>query len=220
MKFFERFRKKSQNHLAMTAVVLFMAFMILLVTNTEPPKVNWNSFMAGSESTLIADGLTMDKSQFVRLVDGMEPIFLEEEKPVFKRGERVTFAFFNVGKFKKGEDGLHWFEMDIEITGPDGEIVLTDEETMGGQGHMELENDIATTPNGVFIGGSGLEEGDYNIQLTIYDKIGGGFIAKTSTFVLETAEPLEVESADLSDTPEPVENEVRNALETTVTVTE
>ena len=190
MKLFKLFKKKeTHSPLSFLVGVIAIALLVTFLSKAEVPQVNWKGMMVwpGSgpgEVVSISNGLIVERIQFVRLGLDDEPIYLEDEKPVFTGGEKVIFALFNVGKFTKGDDGLHDFDMDIEVTGPEGEIILSEEKTMGGQGHMELENDIAPTPNAVFIAGVGLKKGDYNMKLTIYDNISGASAIESGIFVL------------------------------------
>ncbi|MBU1017938.1 hypothetical protein KKA33_02815 [Patescibacteria group bacterium] len=165
---------------------LGLAALVLFMTTAEKPTINWGFLMTGGHQMVsIDDGLTVGEAVLVRIDENGEPIFLTEANPKFRRGEQVVFGLLNTGPFEKGEDGKHFFEMDIEVTGPDGEVVMDKKESLSGAGHMELEDGYAPEPNGVFIGSPYSDIGDYNFKLTIYDKIGRGRAVRTARFFLQ-----------------------------------
>ncbi|MBN2096442.1 hypothetical protein JW752_03545 [Candidatus Peregrinibacteria bacterium] len=165
---------------------LALAALVLFVSTAEKPTINWGFLIKGGHEVVsIDDGLTIGEAVLVRIDENDEPIFLRDGKPTFARGEQVIFALLNTGPFVKGDDGLYSFEMDIEVTGPDGKVVMDKKESLSGAGHMELENGYAAEPNGVFIGSPYSDIGDYNFKLTIYDKIGTGRAVRTAPFFLK-----------------------------------
>ncbi len=167
--------------------LLGVGAIALFVATAEKPTINWGFLLKGGHEVVsVDDGLAIGEAVMVKLDEEGEPIFMRDKaNPVFSRGEQVIFAFLDTGPFEKGEDGKYWFEMDIEVTGPDGEVVMDKKESLGGAGHMELEDGYAAEPNGVFIGSPYSEIGDYNFKLTVYDKVGTGRAVRTAPFFLQ-----------------------------------
>ncbi len=186
MKLFNLFKKKETHSPAsFLAGVFAIALLVTFLPEIYVPQVNWKYMAFGMQRVDISEGLTVEKPQLVRLVEGEDPIFLEEENPVFKRGEKVIFALLNTGPFEKESSGMNWFEMNINITGPDGKQILFVEESLNGAGRMDLKSGYIAEPNGVFILGEDRESGQYNFKLTIYDKVGTGRAVRNKTFVVE-----------------------------------
>jgi hypothetical protein len=128
-------------------------------------------------------GLSIEKASFARMeADGKLSLISD---PVYKRGEPVYFVLLNVGEFKKGEDGLNRFDMDLEFKGPEDQNIFSKKGMLGEKGHVNLPNNTAASPYGVFSTTSGLKPGKYFMKLTIYDKIGEGSASKGSTLMLE-----------------------------------
>jgi hypothetical protein len=107
------------------------------------------------------------------------------EDGVFQRGEKINLVLLNVGKFKKGEDGKHWFDMDIEVKDPNGAIIFSKQGLLGENGHVLIPNDIAASPYGTFTTTTEMETGNYRIKLTVRDKVSGSSASKSKTFTLE-----------------------------------
>lgn len=127
--------------------------------------------------------ITVEDSLFART--GADGNLEREDNAVFKRGEVVNLVLLNVGKFKKGEDGKHWFDIDMEVIGPRGDIILSRQGLLGENGHVLLPNDTASSPYGIFSTTEELEPGIYKMKLTIYDRIGKGKASITKPFTLE-----------------------------------
>ncbi len=81
--------------------------------------------------TSTSRGLSIEKSELARF-DKNNQIVPAGDK-TFKRGEDVHYILYNVGKFKEGEDGLHWLEMDLEVTDQDDNIILDAKEMLRGK---------------------------------------------------------------------------------------
>ncbi len=126
--------------------------------------------------------LTYDKAVFARVLESGEIDFLDD--PLYFRGEPVHFALMNVGKFKKDEEGLNWVDLDLKVVNPDGDTVMLKEGLLGKGGHLELENDTAPSPSGVYIPSRKVITGIYKVYLTIYDRIGGESVSDSGTFRL------------------------------------
>ena len=133
--------------------------------------------------TSTSRGLSIEESELAR-IDGNNQIIPAEDN-TFQRGEDVHYILFNVGRFKEGEDGLHWLEMDLEVTDSEDNIILHAEEMLGENGHLKLEGGYAASPYGTFETSESLAAGKYRIKLTIYDKVGNGRASVSSTVVLE-----------------------------------
>lgn len=127
--------------------------------------------------------ISVEDSLFART--GADGNLVRADSNVFKRGEVVNLVLLNVGKFKKGEDGKHWFDIDMEVTGPKGEVILSKQGLLGENGHILLPNDTAESPYGIFSTTEELEPGIYKMRLTIYDRVGKGKATVTKSFTLE-----------------------------------
>jgi hypothetical protein len=102
----------------------------------------------------------------------------------FRRGDEINMVLYRVGKFEKGPDGKHLFDMDIEVTGPDGRMLFTKKELFGENGHVLLPDDMADMPCGTYQTSPEFQPGTYRMKLTIYDKISGKSASRTRLFVL------------------------------------
>lgn len=132
-----------------------------------------------------SNGLTIEKT-----VLGKKNKATEKIDPVasgtFKKGDIVALVLINVGKFKKGEDGKHKFDMDMEVSDGKGKLLGKKEGLLGAGGNIALAKDVAESPYGsIDTNVVKLDPGDYTIKLTIYDKIGKGRATESKTFKLE-----------------------------------
>jgi hypothetical protein len=107
------------------------------------------------------------------------------ESPVFQRGEAVQFVFLNVGLFKKGADGKHAFDIDMDVRNPGGQSVLTKKNMLGENGHLLLEKDIAGSPYVTFESALTLPAGTYTIQMTVRDLVAGTDVTVKRPFQLK-----------------------------------
>lgn len=107
------------------------------------------------------------------------------EDAIFSRGEAVNLILLNVGKFKKGDDGKHRFDININVKDSTGKLIFEKEDMLAENGHLALENDIAKSPYGIFYSSVELDAGPYNLTLTIIDKIGNQKVSVTKAFSLE-----------------------------------
>jgi hypothetical protein len=135
-------------------------------------------------STSTSKLITIEDATFARSAEG-DQLMPVGDPAVFRRGEAVHLVLQNVGPFKKDDDGLNWFDLDMEIIGPDGEVLLSMNALLGDKGHLVLENDRARTPYATCETTSDMSPGKYKIKHTIYDRIGSGKATRTSTFTLE-----------------------------------
>jgi len=106
-------------------------------------------------------------------------------EPVFAQGDIIALELINVGKFKKGSDGLHHFDMDMQIKNSTRRVISSKRGLLGEEGHLLLPDDIAERPSGsINTNVVSLQPGQYSIKLTIYDKVGGGRATSSKTFTL------------------------------------
>jgi len=135
-------------------------------------------------STSTSKLISIEDYTFARTGDG-DQLVAVDDPAVFKRGDDVHLVLQNVGPFKKADDGLNWFDLDMEITNPDGEILLSQTGMLGDNGHIALENNRAKSPFATCTTTPDVAPGKYKFKLTIYDKIGSGKATQTATFTLE-----------------------------------
>ena len=93
-------------------------------------------------------GLSIENASFARMgADGKLSLISD---PAYKRGESIYFVLLNVGEFKKAEDGLNSFDMDLEFEGPEDHVIFSQKGMLGEKGHINLPNNTAASPYGVF----------------------------------------------------------------------
>lgn len=73
----------------------------------------------------------------------------------------------------------------MEVTDPDGKVILSEAGLLGDAGHIALENNSAGSPYGSCTNTAELAPGKYKFKLTIYDKIGNGRASQNAFFTLE-----------------------------------
>jgi hypothetical protein len=135
-------------------------------------------------STSTSKLISIEDHTFARTGDG-DQLVTVDDPAVFKRGDAVHLILQNVGPFKKDDAGLNWFDLDMEITGPDGVILLSQTGMLGDGGHIALEKNRAKSPYATFTTTPDIAPGKYKFKLTIYDKIGSGKASLTGIFTLE-----------------------------------
>ena len=135
-------------------------------------------------STSTSKLISMEDYTFARTGDS-DQLVAVDNPAVFKRGDAVHLVLQNVGPFKKADDGLNWFDLDMEIIGPDGGILLSQTGMLGDGGHIALENNRAKSPFATCTTTPEVVPGKYKFKLTIYDKIGSGKATQTAIFTLE-----------------------------------
>lgn len=144
------------------AVVLAAADAAPVMQETDP--------LTYKEAILARTG---EEGQMVAAPDG-----------AFRRGEAVNLVLRQVGKFEKGTDGKHQFDIDLLVIGPDGSITLDETNLLGDNGHVLLENDTASSPYGIFETHVRLLPGKYQMTVTIRDKISGDQVSATKSLTL------------------------------------
>ena len=146
--------------------VAFMSAALISCTSTSTSKL-----------------ISIEDYTFASTGEG-DQLVIVDDPAVFKRGDAVHLVLQNVGPFKKGDDGLNWFELDMEIIGPDDVILLSKTGLLGDAGHVALVNDMAKSPYAT-CSTSDLAPGKYKFKLTIYDRIGKGKATQNAFFTLE-----------------------------------
>lgn len=135
-------------------------------------------------STSTSKLISIEDYTFAITGDG-DQLITVDDPAVFKRGDAVHLVLLYVGPFKKGDDGLNWFDLDMEITGIDDAILLSQTGLLGDGGHVALVNNMAKSPYATWTTTADIAPGKYKFKLTIYDKIGSGKATRTATFTLE-----------------------------------
>ena len=127
-------------------------------------------------------------------IEGSHFVFVEENGSItmiptntYKQNESITFVLMNVGKFERGLDNLHWFDLDMIITDMEGNQLLKEEGILSGNGKADLKDDIAVSPYATYKPTSQVLPGNYIMELTIYDMVNGneGTISDTFTILAE-----------------------------------
>ncbi len=132
--------------------------------------------------TSVKLGLSFEKSVFAKEVDGKWNIV---DGAKFSKGDKIGLVLLNVSGFKKGDNGLNWMDIDVEVTNPEGKVILEEKGLLGESGKIDLENNIAESPVGSFSTNDSLASGKYSIKVTVYDKIGGGKATNSKSFTLD-----------------------------------
>ncbi|MBI5422140.1 hypothetical protein HZA44_03325 [Candidatus Peregrinibacteria bacterium] len=128
-------------------------------------------------------GLNIENTVFATV--GADDKLTVVDTPEFNRGDQVAYVLMNVGTFKKGEDGLNKFDIDMLVTDSAGKVILNEVNLLGDAGHTALPNDIAESPYGIFVTTPELDAGKYNMKLTITDKVSGGLATSTGSLTLK-----------------------------------
>jgi len=141
-------------------------------------------FFISCTSTSTSKLISIEDYTFARSGAGGE-LEIVSDPAVFQIGESVHLVLQNVGPFKKDEAGLNWFDMDMEITGPDETVILSQTEMLGDAGHLALDNNRASSPYATCYNTSELTPGKYKFTIRIYDKIGKGTATQNAFFTIE-----------------------------------
>ena len=102
----------------------------------------------------------------------------------FNPTESFSVVLLNVSGFKKGDDGMNQFDIDMEILSPEGKILFEQKGILGPGGKLDLPNNVAESPVVYFTIGSDYIPGNYQIKVSIYDKIGSGKASVTKNFTV------------------------------------
>ncbi|MEP0857504.1 hypothetical protein [Trichocoleus sp. DQ-U1] len=182
--------KKTFNNLLLTGLVVFSMALVSgcgggenSTTSQASPSPKSTTSQTSTTSTPTSSRLTFEKSFLVRKTPDKKVVPVNDG--VYKRGEDVQLVLLNVGKFKKGQDGKNWLDMDMEVKNAKGEVILVKKSLIGEKGHTALKDDVAASPNGTVNTTPKIQPGTYQIQLTIYDKVGGGRVTETKAFTLK-----------------------------------
>ena len=103
----------------------------------------------------------------------------------FKRGDTINLVLYHVGKFEKGSDGQHHYDMNIEVRGPEGQMIFYQENLYGEKGIGLLPDGILELPCGTYMTTPEFRSGSYEMKLTIYDKVSGDKASGSRQFILE-----------------------------------
>jgi hypothetical protein len=132
---------------------------------------------------ILSPGLSYQKALFAK--KGMDNKLAPVADAIFQRGEAVNFVLLNVGTFKKGADGKHAFDIDMQVMGPTGNLVFEQKNLLAEKGHTVLDQDIAESPYGIFYTSVEMEPGQYLMKLSIRDKIAADTLNVTKPFALK-----------------------------------
>ena len=182
--------KKTLNNLLLTGLVLFSMALVSgcgggdkSTTSQASTSSKSATSKTATTSTPASSQLTVEKSFLVRKTSDKKVVPVNDR--VYKRGEDVQLVLLNVGKFKKGQDGKNWLDMDMEVKNAKGEVILVKKSLIGEKGHTALKDDVAESPNGTVNTTPKIQPGTYQITLTIYDKVGGGRVTESKPFTLK-----------------------------------
>lgn len=156
----------------MKRLLLFFNLLIVLVIPLAACKT----------STTLSVGLSYDDAVLAKKVDG---VWHKVEDAKIAKGDTVGIVFLNVSGFKKGEDGLNWMDIDVKVTNSEGSVIRDAKNLLGESGKMTLENNTAESPVGSMETTSDIPSGEYKINVTVYDRIGGGTVTCTKNFYIE-----------------------------------
>jgi len=126
--------------------------------------------------------LSYEDSVLAKNVDGSWEI-VEDTK--FAKGDTIALILLNVQGFEKGEDGLNWMDIDVEVKDSKGTVILNEKNLLGESGKLELENNTADSPYGSFITNNDTPSGKYEMKVTVHDKIGGGKAVCSKSLIIE-----------------------------------
>ena len=73
----------------------------------------------------------------------------------------------------------------MEFRPPEGEALLSQKGVLGEKGHVNLPDNIASSPYVIVETTPEMKPGKYNLKVTVYDKVGNGSASKGSTLILE-----------------------------------
>lgn len=135
-----------------------------------------------SREFILKDGLSYQTVLFAK--NGEDGKLERVDEAVFARGETVNMVLLNVGKFQKGLDGKHSFDINMTVKNHQDQVILNKNDMLGEDGHFFLENDIAESPYGMFHTDIGMNAGEYFMTLEIFDRLSGHTLGVTRKFTL------------------------------------
>jgi len=143
-----------------------------------------SSFIPGcKKDTPSTDGLNYKSALFVAQDSTGQYFTIDYNN--FKRGDTINLVLYHVGKFQKGSDGQHHYDMNIEIRGPEGQMIFSQENLYGEKGIGLLPDGILELPCGTYLTTPDFRPGAYEMKLTIYDKVSGETASGNRQFILE-----------------------------------
>ena len=107
------------------------------------------------------------------------------EEAVFQPGDDVSLVLLHVTGFEIGEDGLHHYEMNIEVTDVDSQIIFAQAGLYGENGKALLPGGVLEYPCGTYSTTPDFRPGKYGIKLTIFDKVSGKQASRRKEFTLQ-----------------------------------
>ena len=141
------------------------------------------AFGACNADTSTFFGLTIEDAFFATVNN--EGFLVPIESNIFNPGDDINIGLLNVSGFKKGDDGLNSFEMEMEVYDEENNLILSLGDLLGESGHINLENNTAESAYASLTNTENLKPGKYKLILAIYDKIGGGTASQSKTFIIE-----------------------------------
>lgn len=127
-------------------------------------------------------GLSYEEAILAKQIDGLWNQVTDAQ---FAKEDTIGLVLLNVSGFEKGEDGLNWMDIDVELKDAEGTIVNEEKSCLGESGKMDLENNIAKSPVGSFFASKEIPTGQYMLTVTVYDKIGGGKVVCNKRLYIE-----------------------------------
>lgn len=111
--------------------------------------------------------ISIDKAVFA--IENEDSSMTEISDSEFFTGDSISLYLVNVGPFKADENGYSKIEMDIEITGPDGNQIHLDKGILGNDGYLKLENGFIGSPCATWYSDASHLPGEYSFTIKIYD---------------------------------------------------
>lgn len=125
---------------------------------------------------IIPSGLTIQQT-----------VLAKDNKPskyeVFSVGDKIQFFLLNVEGFKKGDDGLYHFDIDLKLKDSNDKVIYQAKELFKEAGHLDLKDGTLKSPV-VNIYTTDYPPGKYTAEVTIYDQNSNKRAKAVKTFGL------------------------------------
>ncbi|OLP15738.1 hypothetical protein BST81_24780 [Leptolyngbya sp. 'hensonii'] len=166
-------------------------FRITATRRPKPIRGNSKNQTRTCNPDRAVEKLTVEQAVLARRTGGskQEPVLEPIANNVFKQGETVYLILKNTGKFKRGQDGLHHLEIDVQVREEEGKILIDKKRLLGKRGQLLLEKDIAQGPYGNVDIDQDAPPGDYSIGVTIYDLVSCQKASRSARFRVIDQEP-------------------------------
>lgn len=105
----------------------------------------------------------------------------------FTQGEEVNLVLQNIEGFQAAEDGTYEFNVNMTVTGPDGDTVVERTAVLSGDTDQYVTDGTAGQVAVFFRTGTDDPAGQYTISATVYDEVGGGTASISQSFQLEAS---------------------------------